>query len=427
VAGIMVFTLASFSAALAPSTGALIAARAVQGLGAALVTPLTLTLLSEAFPERRRGLALGIWAGVSGLGVALGPVVGGAIVEGISWHWIFWLNVPVGAVLIPVALARLEESHGPDRRLDGPGVALASTGLFGLVFGIVRSQALGWTSTTVLVAGGLGVALLVAFGLWERRAPAPMLPLSFFGSRAFSATNAVSFSMYFGVFGAIFLLAQFFQTAQGFSPLEAGIRTLPWTALPAVTAPLAGVLSSRVGSRPLMAAGLALQAFALGWLAVLSSPSAGYGSLVPGLMAGGLGMGLVFAPSANAVLSSVGTHDAGKASGATNTIREVGGALGVSVLATVFSGAGGYASPATFVDGLVPALWVGAAVLAVGALAALAVPRLRRPAQTVGSPPRCAAESPSSASSSRLPSSRPAAGRAPRTSTSRTTSPSTGI
>ena len=294
------------------------------------------------------------------------------------------------------------------------------------MFAIVRSQALGWTSATVLAVGGLGMALLVAFGLWERRAPAPMLPLSFFSRRAFSATNAVSFSMYFGVFGAIFLLAQFFQTAQGFSPLEAGVRTLPWTALPAVTAPLAGVLSSRIGSRPLMAAGLALQAFALGWLAVFSTPSAAYGSLVPGLVAGGLGMGLVFAPSANAVLSSVGVQDAGKASGATNTIREVGGALGVSVLATVFSGAGGYATPAAFVDGLVPALWVGVAVLAAGALAALAVPALRRPEDAVVSPPSCADSPSSSASPSPRLSSRRAAARAPRTSTSRPTSPSTG-
>ncbi len=386
--GIGVFTTASFAAALAPGVEALIAARAAQGLGAALVTPLTLTLLSEAFPEQKRGLALGVWAGVSGLGVALGPVVGGAIVEGISWHWIFWLNVPVGVVLMATAIRHLGESHGPDSRLDLPGVGLASAGLFGLVFGIVRSQAMGWTSATVMVAIGAGIVLLAGFVAWERRAPAPMLPLKFFESRAFVATNGVSFAMYFGVFGAIFLLAQFFQAGQGFSPLEAGIRTLPWTAAPAVVAPIAGVMAGRIGSRVLMSAGLAFQAFALGWLAVFSTPDVAYGLLVPGLAAGGIGMGLVFAPSAHAVLASVSVQDAGKASGATNTIREVGGALGVSVLATVFSGSGGYATPQSFVDGLVPALWVGAAVLVVGSLIALAVPRLRPAAQQPAGPAR---------------------------------------
>lgn len=252
---------------------------------------------------------------------------------------------------------------------------------------------MGWTSATVLVSIGAGIALLGAFLAWERRAPAPLLPLHFFKRRAFVATNGVSFAMYFGVFGAIFLLAQFFQAGQGFSPLEVGIRTLPWTGAPAFVAPIAGVLAGRIGSRPLMSAGLALQALALGWLAVFSAPDAAYASLVPGLVAGGVGMGLVFAPSAHAVLASVDAVDAGKASGATNTIREIGGALGVSVLATVFSSSGGYASPQSFVDGLVPALWVGAAVLVAGSLIALAVPRLRpvaeeerTPVEAVGAP-----------------------------------------
>ena len=268
VIGLAIFTFASAGAALAPTTGALIAARALQGAGAAIVTPLTLTLLSTAFPPEKRGLAIGAWSGISGLGVALGPLVGGAVVEGISWHWIFWLNVPIGLVLAPLAHRRLAESYGPGGRLDLGGLALAGLGLLGVVYGIVRGAELGWTSGTVLGSIAIaGAILLAAFVAWELRTPAPMLPMRFFRSRAFAASNGVSFAMYFGVFGSIFLLAQFFQVTQGMSPLEAGLRTLPWTAMPMFVAPVAGLLSDRIGSRPLMATGLALQALAIGWLA----------------------------------------------------------------------------------------------------------------------------------------------------------------
>jgi EmrB/QacA subfamily drug resistance transporter len=375
VVGVGIFTVASAAAALAPSTEALIAARALQGIGGAVITPLSLTLLSDAFAAEKRGLALGIWSGVSGLGVALGPVVGGAVVDGFSWQWIFWLNVPVGIVLAPVAARLLTDSRGPNRTLDLRGVALASSGLLGIVFGIVRSQELGWTSATVLGSLGAGAVLLAAFVAWELRAPAPMLPMRFFRNRAFAATNGVSLAMFFGAFGSIFLLAQFFQVAQGYSPLEAGIRTLPWTAMPIFVAPVAGVLSDRIGSRPLMASGLAFQAIALAYLAAVTAPDVAYAALVPGFVMAGSGMALVFAPAANAVLSAVRPREAGQASGANNTIREIGGVLGVAVLATVFTNAGGYGSPQDYVDGLIPAVWVGSAVLAVGALVALFVPR----------------------------------------------------
>jgi EmrB/QacA subfamily drug resistance transporter len=375
--GIGIFTVASAAAALAPNTDALIAARALQGLGGAVITPVSLTLLSEAFSAERRGLALGIWSGVSGLGVALGPVVGGAVVEGFSWQWIFWLNVPIGLALAPAALARLNESRGPNAALDLPGVALASTGLLGVVYGIVRAQALGWTSPTVIGSIGIGIALLAAFVAWERCAPAPMLPMRFFRNRAFAATNGVSLAMFFGAFGSIFLLAQFFQVAQGYSPLEAGLRTLPWTAMPIFVAPVAGILSDRIGSRPLMAGGLALQAAGLAWLALTTAPDMSYGLMVPAFMMAGTGMALVFAPSANAVLSSVRPAEAGQASGATNTVREIGGVLGVAVLATIFTSSGSFGSPQAYVDGLIPAVWVGAAVLAAGALVALLVPGRR--------------------------------------------------
>ncbi len=388
--GLGLFTAASAAAAVAPSTGALIAARAVQGAGGALVLPLTLTLLSEAFPAGRRGIALGIWSGVSGLGVALGPVIGGAVVSGISWHWIFWINVPIGLIVAPLALARLTESRGPNKHLDLRGVALASGGLLGVVYALVRASSLGWTSPTVTATAALGVAMLAGFVVWERRASSPMLPMRFFASRAFSATNAVSLAMYFGMFGAIFLLAQFFQTAQGYTPLQAGLRTLPWTAMPIFVAPIAGLLSDRVGSRPLMFAGLALQASALTWLATELSPTLAYGAMIVPFMLAGAGMALVFAPAANAVLGAVRAEEAGQASGATNAIREVGGVLGIAVLASVFGGAGGYATPHAFVNGLTPAVFIAAGVLALGALAALVVPGLRRvplaPAQAVGSP-----------------------------------------
>src|SRR5215218_8268608 len=375
--GIGVFTLASAAAALAPSTEALIAARAFQGLGGAVITPLSLTLLSEAFAAEKRGLALGIWSGVSGLGVALGPVVGGAVVDGFSWHWIFWLNVPIGLALVPAALRVLRESRGANASLDLPGVGLASAGLLGLVFGIVRAQALGWTSTTVIASIAIGGALLAGFAAWETHTHTPMLPMEFFRDRGFAATNGVSLAMFFGAFGSIFLLAQFFQVAQGYSPLEAGLRTLPWTAMPIFVAPIAGLLSDRIGSRPLMVAGLSLQASALVWFAAILDPAMPYTQIVVPFVMAGTGMALVFAPAANAVLSSVPTTAAGQASGATNAIREVGGVLGIAVLATVFSSAGSYASPEAFSAGLQPAILVGAGVLALGAGAAALVPGRR--------------------------------------------------
>ena len=378
VAGIAIFAVASALAAVAPSTDALIAARALQGLGGAVITPLSLTLLSDAFAAEKRGLALGIWSGVSGLGVALGPVVGGAVVEGFSWQWIFWLNVPIGLALAPAALSMLRESRGPNATLDLPGVALASAGLLGVVFGIVRAGELGWTSTTVVASIAGGAVLLAAFVAWELRTASPILPMRFFRNRAFAATNGVSLAMFFGTFGSVFLLAQFFQVVQGYSPLEAGLRTLPWTAMPIFVAPVAGILSDRIGSRPLMAAGLALQAAGLAWIAVVTTPTMAYALVVPGFVMAGAGMALVFAPAANAVLSAVRPEEAGQASGATNTVREIGGVLGVAVLATVFTKLGGFSSPQAYVDGLVPAVWVGAAVLAVGALVALLVPGKER-------------------------------------------------
>src|SRR5271165_4093573 len=379
LAGLALFTAASAAAALAPSTNLLVAARAIQGAGAAMVTPLTLTLLAEAFPHEKRGLAIGVWSGISGIAVALGPLVGGAVVQFISWQWIFWINVPIGIVLAPLALRWLSESRGPYGTLDLRGLALASTGAFGIVFGLVRAQSLGWTSATVLTSIGLGAVLLAGFVAYELRTPEPMLPMSFFAKRSFAVTNVASLSMYFGMFGSIFFLSQYLQNVLGNTPLQAGEKLLVWTGASMVVAPAAGVLSERFGSRLFMAAGLSLQAGALGWLASMISTHLAYSQMIVPFIMAGAGMALVFAPSANAILSSVRTEQAGQASGANNAIREVGGVLGVAVLASVFTGAGGYSSPQAFINGLLPAMWVGVAVLAAGALIVLALP-FRTPA-----------------------------------------------
>src|SRR2546421_4877982 len=376
--GIGLFTAASAGAALAPSIGALDAARAIQGVGGAIVTPLTLTLLSAAVPAERRGLALGAWGGIGGLAVAIGPLVGGAVVSGLSWQWIFWLNVPLGLLLIPLAWRNLRESYGASRQLDLPGLGLASAGLFAVVWGLVRVNSLGWTSAEIVGALAGGAALVVLFVLWELRTATPMLPMRFFRNRTFALTNVSSLFMYFGMFGSIFLLAQFFQTVQGYSPFQAGLRILPWTAMPIFVAPLAGAFSDRIGGHRLMSAGLALQAVGLGWIAAISSPTMPYSAIVAPFFISGIGMALFFAPVANVVLSSVRPEQEGQASGANNAIRELGGVFGVAVLASVFSHYGGYTSGAAVGDGLTPAVWIGAALVGVGSLAALAIPHRPR-------------------------------------------------
>jgi EmrB/QacA subfamily drug resistance transporter len=375
VIGIAIFTAASAAAALAPSIEALIVARAVQGFGGAIVLPLTLTILSAAVPPEKRGLALGAWGGISGLAVAIGPLVGGAVVQGISWQWIFWLNVPIGLALIPLAALRLKESRGPNDALDLPGVGLASVGLFGIVWGLVRGNQVGWGSPEIVGALVLGSAVLALFVLWELRTKEPMLPLRFFRNRTFTAANVASLLMFFGMFGSIFLLAQFFQTVQGYSPLQAGLRILPWTAMPIFVAPIAGALSDRIGGRPLMVTGLGLQAAGLAWIAAVSTPTVAYSALVVPFILSGIGMALYFAPVANVVLSSVRREEEGQASGANNAIRELGGVFGVAVLASVFAHYGGYGTGQTFVDGLIPALYVGAGFVAAGAVAALGIAR----------------------------------------------------
>ena len=378
VLGIVLFTGASAAAALSTSANALDIARALQGVGGAIVTPLTLTILSAAVPPSGAASRSASGAAIGGLAVALGPLLGGAIVCGVSWNWIFWLNVPIGLVLAPLAYRRLDETKGADGGFDLPGLGLASVGLLGIVWGLVRGNSVGWTSAGIVVPIVAGLLLVTAFVAWELRAPAPMLPMHFFRNRTFALTNVASLFMFFGMFGSIFFLAQFFQTVQHYSPLQSGLRILPWTAMPIFIAPLAGALSDRIGGHRLMAAGLSLQAAGLLWIAAVSTPTTPYAELVGPFMLSGIGMALFFAPVANVVLSAVRPEHEGKASGANNAIRELGGVFGVAVLAAVFSRVGGYRSPEAFTHGMTVAVYIGGALVAVGAVAAAMI--TRRPA-----------------------------------------------
>ncbi|CAM5543808.1 DHA2 family efflux MFS transporter permease subunit OS=Streptomyces alboniger OX=132473 GN=CP975_20890 PE=4 SV=1 [Streptomyces alboniger] len=378
IIGTAVFTAASAAAAMAPGIDSLIAARAVQGVGAAIMMPLTLTLLTAAVPAAKRGMAYGIWGAVNGLAVASGPLIGGSLTEHMSWQWIFWLNVPLGVALLPLARLRLAESRGTGAPLDIPGTLLASGGLFGIVYGLVRSPVDGWTSPLVLTGLFAGTALLAGFVHHGIHSKNPMLPMRLFRNRAFTGINVASLLMFLGMFGSIFLLSQYMQGVLGYSPTEAGLRMLPWTGMPMLVAPIAGILSDRIGGRPVVAAGLFLQAVGLGWMASVVTADASYSIQLPGLIISGIGMALYFAPAANLVMSSVRPQEQGVASGANNALREVGGALGIAIMASIFSAQGGYETGQTFVDGLRPALVTGAALVALAGVVALLIPGRHR-------------------------------------------------
>jgi EmrB/QacA subfamily drug resistance transporter len=373
-AGIALFVLASAACGLAPSVGALIAARAVQGAGAALVTTLALALVSAAFPPERRGSALGIFFAVNGLAVAGGPLVGGAITQGIAWQWIFWLNVPIGLALIPLVRSRIPESHGPDAAVDLPGLALVSGGVLGVVWGLVRGNTAGWASAEVLAAFVAGFALLGAFVAFELRARAPMLPMRFFRSRAFSAGNAAIFCAVGALFCAVFFMSQFLQAGLGYGPLDAGLRLLPWTATLFFVAPVAGKLVDRFGERPFLVAGPLLQAVGMAWIALIADAGMSYGQLIAPLMVAGVGISMSFPAAQNSVVSSVPPEAIGKAAGTNSTMRELGGVLGIALGVAAFAAAGSYASPTEFSDGFVAAMGVSAGLSLLAALAGAALP-----------------------------------------------------
>jgi EmrB/QacA subfamily drug resistance transporter len=359
VAGVSVFVAASLLAGAASSADVLIAARALQGLGAAVMVPLTLTLVLEAYPAERHGWAIGVWSGVAALCGALGPVVGGGVVQAIGWHWIFWVNLPIGLVILPVALFRFRESYGGHPRLDVVGVVLASAGLFSITWAIVRTDTLGWGSTAVLSPLVIGFAILGAFLLWERRTPQPMLSVALFRRASFSAANGIAFCLFASLFGALFLMSQFFQIAQGRTPLATGAGLLVWSAWGFFVAPAAARAATRYGNRPFMFAGLTLQAMGLGSLALVARQHTPYLELVPMLALSGIGSSMVFSTVAGEVMSSVDPSQIGIASGTNNALRELG-------LATVFNRPGVYSSPSTFVSGFHSALWVAVAFAAAG-------------------------------------------------------------
>ncbi|MFL5851375.1 MAG: MFS transporter [Solirubrobacteraceae bacterium] len=382
--GLALFVAASAACALAPDVGTLIAARAVQGAGAAAIMPMALALLSANFPSELRGRAMGAFSGITGLAVLSGPVVGGALAQGAAWEWIFWVNVPIGLIAIPLVLRRMPESFGARARIDVAGLALVTGAALGVVWGLVRGNSAGWGSLEVVGSLAAGLALGIGFVAVELRVRAPMLPMRLFRSRPFAAGNATTFFLLASLFGAVFFAAQFLQTALGYGPLDAGLRLLPWTAMLFFVAPVAGSLLNRLGERRLIVTGLSLQALGMAWIGLVADPSVAYGELVPAFVIAGAGVSMALPAAQTAVMGAVAPAEAGKASGTFNTMRQLGGVFGIALLVAVFAGAGGYASPAAFVDGFGPAAGVSAGLAVIGAVTGLALPRRRTVAAPAG-------------------------------------------
>ena len=376
--GLGLFALASAAAALAPSVGVLIGARAVQGAGSALILPLGLALLSAAFPPEKRGAAIGIFSAITGIAVAIGPLLGGAVVQGIDWQWIFWINVPIGLATIPLVLTKMRESYGPKAGLDLPGLALVSLAALGTVWGLVRGNEAGWDSAEVVGSLFAGLVLATAFFAWERRAREPMLSLELFRSRAFSGGNAAIFLTFASLFTGVFFFAQLLQTVLGYDPLDTGLHLIPWTATFITIAPAAGALADKIGERPLMVTGLLLQALGMTWAALVADAGMSYSQLLGPFIVAGVGVSMAIPAAQNSVVASVPDEAIGKAAGANSMMRELGGVFGIAVTVAVFAGAGSYASPSAFVDGFKAAVAVAAVFSLVGAGAGRTLPGRRR-------------------------------------------------
>jgi EmrB/QacA subfamily drug resistance transporter len=377
-AGIAVFTLASVACALSGSVGQLIAARSAQGAGAALVMPLAMAILSGAFAKQERARALGIFSGVTGFALIVGPAIGGFITANFGWRWIFWINLPIGVIAIALVQTRLRESFGPKAALDMLGLLIVAAAALALVWGLLRGNVAGWASTEVIGALAAGALLAALFVMWELRAYAPMVPMRLFRPRAFSAGMVASFVFYAAMYGVLFLLPQFLQTTLGFGPLGAGLRLLPWTATLFVTAPIAGAVVNRVGERPLVVTGLLMQAIGLGWIAMIASPGTAYANLVAPLVLAGVGVSMAMPAAQNAILSSVAVTEMGKASGIFNMGRFLGGAFGIAALVAVFSANGAVTSPASFSAGFEAAMMLASLLSLLGAMAGLWLPARAR-------------------------------------------------
>lgn len=375
IVGLSVFTAASAGCALAPTIGALITTRALQGCGAAMVMPLALTQVSGAFPAQQRGKALGIFSGVTGLATLSGPLIGGAVAQGLAWQWIFWLNLPLGLATIVLSVGRLDESHGANDGLDLAGVILVTGGTLGIVWALVRGNDVGWDRAPIIGTLLAGAALVIAFIRWEMRARAPMLPMRFFRVRAFTLANASNFCLFASLYGTTFMLAQYLQNSIGYGPLAAGLRLVPWTAMLLIFAPVAGSLADKFGERRFIISGLTMEFGGLAWLAVIATPQLAYARMVIPLIISGIGNSMVIPTAQKAIVGAVKPHEVGQASGTLNMLRIFGGVFGIAVLGAVFASSGSYTTAQAFTNGFRPAMGVAALLAAIGAVAAVGMPR----------------------------------------------------
>jgi EmrB/QacA subfamily drug resistance transporter len=373
--GLTLFTAASAACALSSSVSALIAARIVQGLGAAIVLPISLTILTTAAPPKRRDALVGVYTGLAGLAVALGPIVGGAITQGIDWHWIFWINVPVGIVTVALSTSRLPESFGTREPMDLAGVSLVTFGVVALVWALTRVGQVGWLSPETITALVAGVALLAAFVRWEHRTAAPIVPPRLFANRTFAVGNAITFLMHGATFAVAFFVTQEFQFARGYSPLSAGMHLFPFFAAPLFIAPVAGAMAERVGRRPLIRAGLALQAIGFTWVAVRGSLGTSWVELTAALLVASVGISMALPTVPTAVLSSVAMDEIGKASAINAMAQRFGSVFSIAIGGAVFAAFGHLGSPASVTSGVQPAIGVCAAFAVLALVASAAIRR----------------------------------------------------
>lgn len=376
--GIGIFTTASAACALADSLGWLIVFRAIQGVGAALIMPLSVALLSTAFPPEQRAKAMGIFSGIIGLAALAGPVVGGAITEGLAWKWIFWINVPIGLFLLATLWSRIGESHGPNSALDLRGLIFATCGVLGLVWGLIRIASESWYSWEVILPLALGFIFMLMFVGWGLRTLNPMLPMRMFRSRSFSMGNAANFLLYTSLISALFFISQYLQIAQGYSPLGAGLRMLPWTATVFVIAPVAGNLVKRIGEKPLVVCGLFMHSLGMLWIGMIAAPDTTYTTFIAPMIISGCGISMAQPSTMSVVIGSVSLNEIGKASGVFNTLRQLGSVFGIAILAIVFTASGDYASAQSFTDGFVPAILTTGVLSLIGALAGMRLPLQKR-------------------------------------------------
>ncbi|WP_169306754.1 MFS transporter [Cohnella pontilimi] len=382
--GVVLFTLGSALSGLSDSSIQLICSRALQGVGGAAIVPLSLTLVHSAFPEKMRAAALGIWSGISGLGLSVGPLVGGLIIEGAPWQLIFWVNVPVGVLALVLGGMWLQEAKGENKPVDPVGILLLGMGLFGVVFGLEHGNQDGWGSMTVVGSLISGVLLLGFFYLWERTRKQPFVRFHFFRNGKYSALIFAGFWMNAGIFGSIFLLTLFLQQAQGYSALEAGVREMVWTGCTMIAAPLAGLAVSKIGGRTVLSIGMLFQTLALlgfGALIFWEGADVPFGYIAPFMMLAGTGMGLSFTPLAHGILSSVPAQSSGEASGVSNATRELGGVFGIAIGGLIFESGSVIQTPTDFGDHVVPALLASSAMIALGLISILLFARSRAKAQ----------------------------------------------